>query len=81
MSRTSSHPLEVAELLAELKLDDTIVAAGLLHDTIEDTLATDVDLRAQFGDEIGHLVDGVTKLSKIEFQSREEARPRTSARC
>jgi GTP pyrophosphokinase len=49
------------------------VAAGLLHDTVEDTFATDVDIRAQFGDEIGDLVAGLTKLSKIEFQSREEA--------
>jgi GTP pyrophosphokinase len=68
-----THPLAVAELLAEMRLDHVTVAAGLLHDTVEDTFATDADLRAQFGDEIGDLVAGLTKLSKIEFQSREEA--------
>jgi guanosine-3',5'-bis(diphosphate) 3'-pyrophosphohydrolase len=68
-----THPLAVAELLAEMRLDHVTVAAGLLHDTVEDTFATDTDIRAQFGDEIGDLVAGLTKLSKIEFQSREEA--------
>ena len=68
-----THPLAVAELLAEMRLDHVTVAAGLLHDTVEDTFATDADIRAQFGDEIGDLVAGLTKLSKIEFQSREEA--------
>ncbi len=68
-----THPLAVAELLAEMRLDHVTVAAGLLHDTVEDTFATDVDIRAQFGDEIGDLVAGLTKLSKIEFQSRAEA--------
>jgi guanosine-3',5'-bis(diphosphate) 3'-pyrophosphohydrolase len=68
-----THPLAVAELLAEMRLDHVTVAAGLLHDTVEDTFATDEDIRGQFGDEIGELVAGLTKLSKIEFQSREEA--------
>ncbi len=68
-----THPLAVAELLAEMRLDHVTVAAGLLHDTVEDTFATDADIRAQFGEEIGDLVAGLTKLSKIEFQSREEA--------
>jgi len=68
-----THPLAVAELLAEMRLDHVTVAAGLLHDTVEDTFATDDDIRAQFGEEIGELVAGLTKLSKIEFQSREEA--------
>jgi len=68
-----THPLAVAELLAEMRLDHVTVAAGLLHDTVEDTFATDADIRGQFGDEIGDLVAGLTKLSKIEFQSREEA--------
>ncbi|MBM4337868.1 MAG: bifunctional (p)ppGpp synthetase/guanosine-3',5'-bis(diphosphate) 3'-pyrophosphohydrolase, partial [Deltaproteobacteria bacterium] len=63
-----THPLAVAELLAEMRLDHVTVAAGLLHDTVEDTLATDADIRAQFGPEIGDLVAGLTKLSKIEFQ-------------
>jgi guanosine-3',5'-bis(diphosphate) 3'-pyrophosphohydrolase len=68
-----THPLAVAEILAEMRLDPVTVAAGLLHDTVEDTFATDADIRTQFGDEIGDLVAGLTKLSKIEFQSREEA--------
>jgi guanosine-3',5'-bis(diphosphate) 3'-pyrophosphohydrolase len=68
-----THPLAVAEILAEMRLDPVTVAAGLLHDTVEDTFATDADIRAQFGDEVGDLVAGLTKLSKIEFQSREEA--------
>jgi GTP pyrophosphokinase len=68
-----THPLAVAELLAEMRLDHVTVAAGLLHDTVEDTFATDADLRAQFGDEIGDLVAGLTKLSKIEFQSGSQA--------
>jgi guanosine-3',5'-bis(diphosphate) 3'-pyrophosphohydrolase len=68
-----THPLAVAEILAGMRLDHVTVAAGLLHDTVEDTLATDADIRNQFGDEVGDLVAGLTKLSKIEFQSREEA--------
>jgi GTP pyrophosphokinase len=68
-----THPLAVAEILAGMRLDPVTVAAGLLHDTVEDTLATDADIRNQFGDEVGDLVAGLTKLSKIEFQSREEA--------
>ena len=68
-----THPLAVAEILAEMRLDPVTVASGLLHDTVEDTFATDADIRAQFGEEVGDLVAGLTKLSKIEFQSREEA--------
>ncbi|MFQ5697703.1 MAG: RelA/SpoT family protein [Myxococcota bacterium] len=67
-----SHPLAVAEILAEMRMDDVTVAAGLLHDTVEDTLATAEEIERQFGPEIGFLVTGLTKLSKIEFQSREE---------
>jgi GTP pyrophosphokinase len=67
-----THPLEVAELLAEMRLDPVTVAVGLLHDTVEDTFATEEEIRAEFGNEIGELVAGLTKLSKIEFQSREE---------
>ncbi len=65
------HPLEVASILADLKLDDTSIAAGLLHDTIEDTLATYDEIKKQFGEEVANLVEGVTKLSKIEFTSKE----------
>ncbi|MCI0573805.1 MAG: bifunctional (p)ppGpp synthetase/guanosine-3',5'-bis(diphosphate) 3'-pyrophosphohydrolase [Myxococcaceae bacterium] len=59
------HPLEVAGILAELKLDEASIVTGLLHDTIEDTLATSEELTELFGPEVSHLVDGVTKLSKF----------------
>src|SRR5579871_1839387 len=59
------HPLEVAGLLAQLKLDEASIVTGLLHDTIEDTLATREELTELFGDEVSTLVDGVTKLSKF----------------
>src|SRR3984957_16226957 len=59
------HPLEVAGILAELKLDEASIVAGLLHDTIEDTLATPEELTELFGTEIAELVDGVTKLSQF----------------
>ncbi|MHB8419499.1 MAG: RelA/SpoT family protein [Myxococcales bacterium] len=59
------HPLEVAGILAELKLDEASIVTGLLHDTIEDTLATPEELTELFGDEVAQLVDGVTKLSQF----------------
>ena len=59
------HPLEVAGVLAKLKLDEASIAAGLLHDTIEDTLASVEDVRELFGDEVTQIVDGVTKLAKF----------------
>jgi len=68
-----SHPIEVAYNLTRLKMDEQTVAAGLLHDTIEDTLATPEEIKELFGDEVYELVDGVTKISKIEFSSREES--------
>lgn len=67
-----SHPIEVAYNLTRLKMDEQTVAAGLLHDTIEDTLSTPEEIQDLFGDEIYQLVDGVTKISKMEFSSREE---------
>jgi len=67
------HPLEVAILLAEMKLDTTAIAAGLLHDSIEDTTLTIGELKQQFGEQVAHIVEGVTKISKIDFASREEA--------
>ena len=64
-----SHPLGVAGILTEMKLDTASVATGLLHDTVEDTAATLDEIERLFGPEIGKLVDGVTKLSRIELQS------------
>ncbi|OGQ81772.1 MAG: GTP pyrophosphokinase [Deltaproteobacteria bacterium RIFCSPLOWO2_12_FULL_60_19] len=66
------HPMAVADLIADLKLDVPSIVGGLLHDTVEDTLATLDQVRAIFGPEIAGLVDGVTKLSQINFTSREE---------
>jgi GTP diphosphokinase / guanosine-3',5'-bis(diphosphate) 3'-diphosphatase len=67
-----SHPLQVASLLVDFKMDVTTVTAGLLHDVLEDTGATKDDLEREFGKEIAELVDGVTKLGKLAFSSREE---------
>src|SRR5262250_1728393 len=67
-----SHPLEVANLLVDFKMDVTTVTAGLLHDVLEDTAATKSDLEREFGGEIAELVDGVTKIGKLAFSSREE---------
>ncbi len=64
-----SHPLEVASILTEMKLDSASIATALLHDTIEDTGATKDDLKSLFGEEVATLVEGVTKLSRLEFQS------------
>ncbi|NUP05811.1 MAG: bifunctional (p)ppGpp synthetase/guanosine-3',5'-bis(diphosphate) 3'-pyrophosphohydrolase [Polyangiaceae bacterium] len=66
------HPANVAGIIADLKLDTASVCAGLLHDCVEDTLATVDDLESEFGEEVAFLVDGVTKLSKINFISRED---------
>ncbi|WAH38438.1 RelA/SpoT family protein [Alicyclobacillus dauci] len=67
-----THPLAVAFILAELQLDATAVVAGLLHDVVEDTPVTDADIVQNFGAEVAALVDGVTKLKRIKFDSREE---------
>src|SRR5207245_10141240 len=67
-----SDPLEVANLLVDFKMDVTTVTAGLLHDVLEDTAATKEDLEREFGGEIAELVDGVTKIGKLAFSSREE---------
>ncbi len=66
------HPLEVAEVLAEMKLDATAIAAGLLHDAVEDTPVTSEEIAAAFGDQVAHIVDGVTKIDKIQFANRED---------
>jgi GTP diphosphokinase / guanosine-3',5'-bis(diphosphate) 3'-diphosphatase len=67
-----THPLEVADILAELKLDTISITSGLLHDVLEDTLMSPEDLRKQFGDEVFQIVDGVTKISQVQFASREQ---------
>lgn len=66
------HPIEVAAILAEMQLDPASIAAGLLHDVVEDTLVAMDEIKKEFGAEIALLVDGVTKLSKIKFSSTEE---------
>ncbi len=66
------HPLAVAGVLTTLRSDVTAVAAGLLHDTLEDTLATPDQLEKEFGKDVVHLVDGVTKIGKIQFRNYEE---------
>ena len=66
------HPLEVALVLSEMKMDPVAVAAGLLHDSVEDTSVTIVDIRKEFGEQVAHIVEGVTKISKIDFATREE---------
>src|SRR5438874_11664984 len=77
-----SHPLEVAAILTDLKLDDATIAAALLHDTIEDTSATRAEIDEMFGADIGALVEGLTKLKKLDLVTKEakqaEKRRRTS---
>jgi GTP pyrophosphokinase len=68
-----THPLEVAGILTELRLDTGTIAAGLLHDAVEDTHATLAEIKELFGPEVAAVVDGVTKLSRIPFSTREEA--------
>jgi GTP pyrophosphokinase len=67
-----THPLQVAGIIAEMRLDVPSVATGLLHDTVEDTLATLAEVEERFGGEIAGLVDGVTKIGQITFTTREE---------
>ncbi|NLA05285.1 MAG: bifunctional (p)ppGpp synthetase/guanosine-3',5'-bis(diphosphate) 3'-pyrophosphohydrolase [Firmicutes bacterium] len=72
-----THPLGVATILAELGLDLTTVIAGLLHDVVEDTAVTLEEIKEAFGEETAALVDGVTKLSRLDFASREEQQAET----
>ena len=67
------HPVEVARILAEMRLDAETVIAALLHDVIEDTILTKADVAREFGPEVAELVDGVTKLAQITFENRAEA--------
>src|SRR6201982_2584373 len=74
-----SHPLEVAAILTDLKLDDATIVAALLHDTIEDTEATRAEIDQIFGPEIGALVEGLTKLKRLELVAgggKEAGNPR-----
>ena len=66
------HPLEVADILADMKLDAVCIAAGLLHDVVEDTLTTPDRIRERFGEDVAHIVEGVTKIGAIPFSSTEE---------
>ncbi|MBW2712994.1 MAG: bifunctional (p)ppGpp synthetase/guanosine-3',5'-bis(diphosphate) 3'-pyrophosphohydrolase, partial [Deltaproteobacteria bacterium] len=66
------HPLAVASILAEMRLDEVCVVTGLLHDTVEDTLTTLEAIERMFGDEVAFLVEGLTKLAKVEFTTRTE---------
>src|SRR5689334_23489884 len=66
------HPLAVAGILADLEMDRQTIAAALLHDVVEDTSITTEQVAAAFGEEIANLVDGVTKLTRIPYQSKEE---------
>ncbi len=66
------HPLEVAQVLAELKMDSTAIAGGLLHDAVEDTDVTSAEIARRFNEQVAHIVEGVTKLDKIKFANRED---------
>ncbi|HTD37554.1 MAG TPA: bifunctional (p)ppGpp synthetase/guanosine-3',5'-bis(diphosphate) 3'-pyrophosphohydrolase [Candidatus Limnocylindrales bacterium] len=68
-----AHPLAVADILADLEMDRATIAAALLHDVVEDTVLTNEEVAEQFGTEIAALVDGVTKLTRIPYQSKEDA--------
>ncbi|MEA2569588.1 MAG: diphosphokinase / guanosine-3,5-bis(diphosphate) 3-diphosphatase [Acidobacteriota bacterium] len=71
------HPLNVAYILADMRLDETSIAVGLLHDVIEDTLTTKEILQETFGDDVAELVDGVTKISRYAYVSKEEQQAET----
>jgi GTP diphosphokinase / guanosine-3',5'-bis(diphosphate) 3'-diphosphatase len=67
-----THPVAVADAVADLHLDTTTLVAALLHDTVEDTELTLADIREGFGDDVAHIVDGLTKLDRLEFRTREQ---------
>ena len=67
-----THPMEVAGILTDMKMDSATIISGLLHDTIEDTLTTREQIEQEFGKDVAFLVNGLTKLSRISFASQEE---------
>ena len=71
------HPLEVADMLADMRLDPVAVAAGLLHDIVEDTPNTIEKIRDLFGEQVAHVVEGVTKISQLSFSTSEERQAET----
>ena len=73
-----THPFAVAEILADMRLDDATIITALLHDTIEDTRSTYSEVTNKFGTEVAELVDGVTKLTNLQLRP---SRPKTSANC
>jgi len=66
------HPLEVGQVLAEMKMDSTAIAAGLLHDAVEDTDVSTPEIARRFGEQVAHIVEGVTKLDRIKFANKED---------
>jgi GTP pyrophosphokinase len=66
------HPLEVGQILAEMKMDSTAIAAGLLHDAVEDTDVSTAEISRRFGEQVAHIVEGVTKLDRIKFANKED---------
>jgi Guanosine polyphosphate pyrophosphohydrolases/synthetases len=76
-----SHPVAVAGILAQWHLDAQALMAALLHDVVEDTPTTKEEIAERFGKPVAELVDGVSKLDKIEFQTEVHAKPRISAKC
>ena len=66
------HPLDVSQILAEMKMDSTAIAAGLLHDAVEDTDVSTQEIARRFGEQVAHIVDGVTKLDRIKFANKED---------
>ena len=75
------HPIQVAGILAELKMDTATVISGYLHDVVEDTTATLQDVRDNFGETIAQIIDGVTKISKIQYQSSQNSLQKTIVSC
>ena len=74
------HPLEVALVLAEMKMDGVAVAAGLLHDSVEDTSVTIVDIRKEFGEQVAHIVEGVPRSAELISLPTKSSKPRTFAK-